>query len=115
MITEFMLQNLPDSDQRLDAMFQAFDDLLFILDHQGTILDYRAGDPSQLYISPDKFLHRKMQDIVPPVVGRKIDEALHELHKGSQISQIEYLLPLPSGERWYEARLVPFTNHQRVM
>jgi HD-GYP domain-containing protein (c-di-GMP phosphodiesterase class II) len=115
MITEFMLQNLPDSDQRLKAMFQAFDDMLFILDQDGTILDYRAGDPSQLYISPDKFLRQRMQDILPPAIGRKIDDALRELHKGSSAARIEYLLPLPSGERWYEARLVSFASQQRGM
>jgi len=31
MITDMSLQNLPDSDQRLEAIFQAFGDLLFIL------------------------------------------------------------------------------------
>lgn len=96
-------------------MFQAFDDLLFILDRYGAILDYKTGDPSHFYISPEKFLHQKMQDIMPPAVGRKIDDALHELHKGNPVSRIEFLLPLSSGERWYEARLVPFTNHQSVM
>ncbi|MEW6405086.1 MAG: HD domain-containing phosphohydrolase [Chloroflexota bacterium] len=115
MITEFMLQNLPDSDQRLEAMFHAFDDLLFILDQFGTILDYKAGNPSKLYTSPEKFLGRKMQELLPPAVGRKIDDALHELHKGHPVSQIEYLLPLPTGERWYEARIIPFPNNQRGM
>src|SRR5512141_1172792 len=103
MITGFMLQNLPDSDQRLEAMFQAFDDLLFILDRYGAILDYKTGNPSHFYISPEKFLHQKMQDIMPPAVGRKIDDALHELHKGNPVSRIEFLLPLSSGERCYEA------------
>ena len=64
MITGLSLQYLPDADQRLDAIFQAFNDLLFVLDSDGTILDYKAGDMSHLYTSPEKFLRRKMQEFL---------------------------------------------------
>ena len=55
-----------DSTQRLDAILHAFNDLLFILDSDGTILDYKAGDPSHLYTAPENILGRKMQNILPP-------------------------------------------------
>jgi hypothetical protein len=60
MITDMSLQNLPDSDQRLEAIFQAFGDLLFILNEDGTVLDYRAGDTTYLYLSPSQFLLHKV-------------------------------------------------------
>ncbi|MBK9601806.1 MAG: hypothetical protein IPO36_08175 [Anaerolineales bacterium] len=52
MITEISLQNMPDANQQLWAIFQAFDDLLFILDSDGTILDFKAGSMTNLYTSP---------------------------------------------------------------
>lgn len=115
MITGLYLQNLPDSDQRLDAIFHAFNDLLFILDSDGTILDYRAGDMSHLYVPPEKFLRRKMQDVLPPDVGRKIVDVLSKLRAGSKVSFIEYFLHTPSGKCWYESRVVSLLNGQNIM
>jgi HD-GYP domain-containing protein (c-di-GMP phosphodiesterase class II) len=115
MITGLSLRPLPDSDQRLDAIFHAFHDLLFILDSDGTILDYKTGDASHLFVTPDKFLLQKMQDVLPPEVGRKIEDALSRLHAGSQMVFIEYFLHTPHGKCWYEARLVPLSNGQNIM
>lgn len=115
MITEIALQNLPDSDQRLDAIFHAFNDLLFILDSDGTILDYKAGDMSHLYVPPEKFLRRKMQDVLPAEVGRRITDVLSKLRAGSRVSFIEYFLHTPAGKCWYESRLVSLSNEQCMM
>jgi HD-GYP domain-containing protein (c-di-GMP phosphodiesterase class II) len=115
MITGLSLQSLPDSNQRLDAIFHAFNDLLFVLDSDGTILDYKAGDTSHLYIPPEKFLRRKMQDVLPPDVGKKIADVLSKLRAGSKVSFIEYYLHTPAGKCWYESRLVSLSNEQSIM
>jgi HD-GYP domain-containing protein (c-di-GMP phosphodiesterase class II) len=115
MITEPSLQNLPDVDQRLDALFQAFYDLLFVLDPDGTILDYKANDTTHLYVPPTKFMWRKMQDILPPDVGRMISNAIRDLRSGSKVIFIEYFLHTILGGCWYESRLVPLANGQSIM
>jgi HD-GYP domain-containing protein (c-di-GMP phosphodiesterase class II) len=115
MITGLTLQNLPDSDQRLDAIFQAFNDLLFILDSDGTILDYKASDPSHLYVPPEKFLQKKMQDVLPSEASRKIVDVLSKLRAGTKVSYIEYFLHTPAGKCWYESRLVSLSNDQCIM
>jgi putative nucleotidyltransferase with HDIG domain len=115
MITEFSLQHLPDAGQRLDAMFQAFGDLLFILDEDGTIRDYKAGDANHLFLPPSQFLGRKMQEVLPYKVGKKYTEALFSLRWDKKVVQIEYSLPTPMGERWYESRLVPLPKRQVVV
>jgi hypothetical protein len=114
MLTDTPLQNLPDSDQRLEAMFQAFGDLLFILDEDGTILDYKAGDAAQLYLSPSQFLGRKIQEVYPYKVGRKYADALFNLRFVKKMILMEYSLPMTFGEGWYEARLVPLGNRQII-
>jgi hypothetical protein len=85
MITEISLQNMPDANQQLWAIFQAFDDLLFILDSDGTILDFKAGSMTNLYTSPDKFMLRRIQDVMPADVGAKIE---CYRHRGSRIHSL---------------------------
>ena len=115
MITDLLLQNLPDSGQKLDAMLQAFDDLMFVLDRDGTILDFKAGDAAQPYLSPEKFLHRKLQNVLPPEFAPKIEHALRDIAGGVKIILVEYFLPTPAGECWYESRIVPFTSQLSIM
>jgi len=115
MITDLFLQNLPDSAQRLDAIFHAFNDLLFILDSDGTILDYKAGDPSHLYTAPENFLGRKMQNILPPEAGGKFEDVLNRSGDGSSPITLEYFIPTAFGTCWYESRLVSLSNGQSVM
>jgi HD-GYP domain-containing protein (c-di-GMP phosphodiesterase class II) len=112
MITDLSLQNLPNADQRLEALFQAFDDLLFILSSEGTILDYKARDEMQLFTVPAQFMQRKMQDVLPAEVGHMFENALLSLKRDKKVIQMEYSLPTPSGAGWFEARLVPLPSGQ---
>ena len=87
---------------RLNATLDALPDLLFVLDHEGRIVDYHAPSPERLYVPPDQFLGRTMDDVLPEpargIVARAIADAMaHGHHRGSR-----YPLPAPDGERWYE-------------
>ncbi|MBE0670790.1 MAG: HD-GYP domain-containing protein [Anaerolineales bacterium] len=115
MQSDFALKKLPNPQQRLDALFQAFDGLMLVLDDSGRILDYKAGNGSQLDISVYRKTSGKFQDIVPAEVGRKYKNALQELRNGSKVVLFEYMLEVPMEKVWYESRLVPFTNGQNIM
>ncbi len=115
MITGLSLQNLPSADQRLEALFWAFNDLLFVLDSSGTILDYKSSDATLLNTFPVKFVHRRIQDILPAEVGRKITDSISKLRAGSKVSYVEYFLYTPRGKVWYESRLVSLANEQSIM
>jgi len=115
MITGLSLQTLPDSTQRSNAIFHTFHDLLFILDSDGTVLDYKTDDESDLYVPPKKFLRRKMQDVLPPEAGKKIEDAIRKLRAGSKSVFVEYFLPTSSGNHWYESRLASLSNGQNTM
>jgi len=110
-----ILQNLPDARQRLDAAIHAYADLLFILDSEGTILDYQSGGEDELFIIPSVCMGRKMQDILPDDIARKFLDAMREARSERRMVQYVYSLPMPSGERWYEARIVPQPNGQNVV
>ena len=85
------------SEEQLDAIFQAFPDLLFRLDSSGKILEYRAGNPSNLYVSPDEFLGRRVQDVLPPEVSGKYTAGMEKIHTTRQVFSFEYDLGYPGG------------------
>jgi PAS domain S-box-containing protein len=92
----------------LEVIFRALPDLYFRLADDGTILSYRAGSYNGLYVDPEQFLNRRLQDVMPPEVGARFEAACAEVRRTGQGASMEYALPSGDGaERAYEARLVP--------
>jgi PAS domain S-box-containing protein len=92
----------------LEVVFRALPDLYFRLSGDGHILSYRAGAENALYVEPELFLNRRMQDVLPPEVGEKFDRAAELVRRTGQVASMEYTLDLPDGGRGaYEARIVP--------
>jgi signal transduction histidine kinase len=99
----------------LAAVFNALPDLYFRVARDGTILDYRAGQSNDLYVSPEVFLNRRMQEILPPDVSTLSSKAISEVFAGLSMVTIEYELSLPSGSQTFEARHLPLGNDQVVI
>jgi PAS domain S-box-containing protein len=94
--------------QELHAVFHALPDLYFRMDADGTILDHRAGTRDHLFVPPEEFEGRRMQEVLPPEAGDVFEHALAEVGRTQALVCVEYQLPLPEGVRDFEARLVPF-------
>ena len=95
---------LANAHRDLDGIFRTLPDLYFCMKWDGTILSYRAGDRTKLYFSPEQFIGKRMQDILPPSINVQFADAIGELEQGETESVFEYTLPLPDGERSFEAR-----------
>ncbi|MBI5524965.1 MAG: PAS domain S-box protein [Deltaproteobacteria bacterium] len=91
----------------LRAIFTALPDLYFRMDADGTILDHKAGRAEDLYLPPEEFLGKRMQDVLPPDVARLFADALPRVGVSDDLVTLEYALPLPQGEQVFEARCVP--------
>ncbi len=96
----------PDqSCSTLDQIFQVLPDTYFRMDREGVILDYRARNNADLYISPEQFLGRRMQDVLPPEAGTRFSEKLALPQGSPELASFEYALPLADGLCYFEARV----------
>jgi PAS domain S-box-containing protein len=98
----------------LQEIFQAFPDLYFRLDSDGTILSYYNKKNSELYLPPEDFLGKRMQDILPRNIGSKFLEAMLQVQKTNSLIAIEYFLIIAGREESFEARLLPAVQHQII-
>ena len=97
-------------------MFQAFDDLLFVLDEHGRILDYKVGRNSVLSLPVKGNRKVKLQEMVSLDVRQKYEQALHEIRQGSKVVLFEHRSFMsPPDDSWYESRLVATTNRQTIL
>ncbi len=102
------------ANEEMTAIFDAFPDLLFRLDQNGLILDYRAGNaPEQLYTPPEAFLGKPMQSVLPANVSQQMLQAIQQALASGSIVSVEYCLMLTT-EQYFEARIVPIRLNQVV-
>ncbi len=94
-------QALRQAHEQLRATLDALPDLLFEIDRQGTIYDFRAPHPELLYAEPQQFLGKAMGQVIPEDAMSVINAAIARSALGPQHGAT-YLLTLPDGPHWFE-------------
>ena len=93
---------LQTAHEQLEATLQALPDLLFELDYEGRIYDFRAPNPELLYLAPDQFLGKAMTEVLPPEAAKIIMEGLADVRTKGQSRGRTYALEIKGEERWFE-------------
>jgi PAS domain S-box-containing protein len=91
----------------LQSIFRALPDLYFRLAGDGTILDYQAGSESDLYTTPDKFLGKRFEQVLPVEVGRQFSSALERVRVSNAPVVLTYDLLIANQNKTFEARVLP--------
>lgn len=97
---------LRESEARNRALLASIPDLMFRFTRDGRIIDYQASDDRQLYAPPERFLGRRMDEVLPPEVARLTLDRIQEVEATGRPTRYEYDLAFPEGPvRRYESRL----------
>src|ERR671923_192218 len=81
-------------------LFQTFTDLIFVLDADGVILDYKSSDSLLPYTFPGTTLNRTIQDVFPADVAGKLEHVLHMVQQTGEVGSLEYAIPIAEREYW---------------
>ena len=101
---------LRKSERQNRAIVNAVPDLLFRLDAQGTLLEYRAPNDSLLYLPPEEFLNRNIRDVLPPTVTEPAMDAIRQALATKEMVTFEYTLEIAGETRHYEDRMVVLSD-----
>lgn len=114
---EVYKQRLRESSQRLletsadlQGVLGAFPDIYFWLDPDGTFRRYFSTVPT--HIPPEKFLNRKIQDIMPASVSSMLVDALNRSTQTKAVVEVDYPLETNGRVGWFEARLQQLESGQ---
>lgn len=100
-----------ETHERLTATLNALPDLLFEVDRNGRLYDYRAPDPDLLFARPEDFLGREIGEFLPAEAARVVREALAEAAETGSHSGGQYQLELPGGVHWFELSVSSRGDH----
>jgi len=102
--------NLPEdasrgSEERLKAILSSLPDLIFRVDREGTFLDFHAPSPDQLAVPPDRFLGKRLSDILPEEIARESLRLIAKTLEAGEVSPVqEYRLSVGGRLSDFEAR-----------
>ncbi len=102
---ERAMRSLRDSENRSRALLDAIPDLMFRLDQDGTFLDYRAENRSQLFAPPEVFLNKRLDEMLPEEIAQAGMQAIQKAIESKERQQFKYVLPDEYGVRVFEARV----------
>ncbi|MGE5611979.1 MAG: PAS domain-containing protein [Bacillota bacterium] len=85
------------------------------LARDGTILDYNPGDVGQLRLPPTVYLGRHLHDVYGLEIGKRFHNALTHVISDHTVADLEFTLDLPTGQRFFEARLSSFSEDQAIV
>lgn len=106
---------LQASEQQQRALLQALPDLMFLLSRDGVFLQYKADSNNDLAISPDVFLHRRFDEVLPPVLAELTRHHLEIVNQTGQPQRYEYQLEIGGELHDYEARMHPSGDNVLVL
>ena len=102
-------------ENMLEAVFKATPDLFFLVEEDGTIIDYHSGNTKNLHSAPDDCIGKTIMDLFPESTGRKFEaHNLKAINQGGS-SCFEYELTTPLGISYFEARLNHLEAYKQIV
>ena len=102
---EQRLAALADAQARIQALVDAFPDLIFRMDRDGKYLEFK-GRPEDLAVPPDRLVGAKAHDILPREVADHLVAGIRRAIDTGEPVTAEYTLELDGEVRDFEARVV---------
>ena len=108
------LRNLFGVNQMLETSFQAFTDLIIVLDYKGFIFDSQRGHlfPPVLH---GEISHRELRDVFPAGAVEEVEKALYSVQQTGTPASLEIPLAVQNSEYWFDVRLVPLSPNQALL
>ena len=103
------------NEHMLKTIFEAIPDLFFLMENDGTIIEYHASNETDLYTEPKQFIGKKMGDVLPNDVAKKFETYISLVLEKEQMMSFKYELALPHGLVFFEARINKITKHNQLM
>jgi PAS domain S-box-containing protein len=108
-------EQLRQTTSNLRAIFEAFPDLQFRLDAEGRVIEYHSGSTSDLYVMPEQFMHKTVDQFLPAEIAQQTKQAIQATIATQTLVSYEYRLPIQGCDKIYEARMLPFKEQQVIV
>lgn len=103
--SKLAVEALKISEEKNNALINAIPDIIFIIKSDGTFIDYKAENTSELLLPPVEFIGKKVTEVLPENLAKIMLQHIDLALKTSGTVQYEYSLDTPEVN-YFEARMV---------
>ncbi len=101
-------QAIKESEQYTSSILSAIPDLIFVLDNNKTIIDFKSGDKKNLIIPAEEFLNKPIEELLPQNILPLVKKSIAAVFENKKPNLIEYKLKLNKDLNFFECNMVPF-------
>jgi PAS domain S-box-containing protein len=101
---------LATSEKELRALFAAMNDVVFVIDCDGTYRKIAPTNPSLLYKPRQELLGKTLRDIFPAERAETFIHTVCQVIETGQTAHIEYQLAIDDQHIWFEASISPMDS-----
>ncbi|MCA9658717.1 MAG: PAS domain-containing protein [Myxococcales bacterium] len=95
-----------NAEAALTSTLRSVGDLVFEIDtDERFVRFYQPDERPDLYRPPSDFIGKTLAEVLPPEVVDLARQATRDVAADGETHMIEYSLPMPDGDRWYQARV----------
>ena len=98
---------LAASEAELRALFASMNDVVLVIDRNGTYRKIAPINPNLLYKPPEELLGKTLQDIFPVEQAETFLGSIRQVVETQQTTHIEYQLRIDEQVVWFDASISP--------
>lgn len=98
---------LIENKEMLQSIFSSMHDLVFIINNDGVFTNFFDNENrnAPLIASPENFMGKKYKDILPKDLARKLDKAVINAKKTSEVQNLTYSITQDKITYWFSANV----------
>ncbi len=100
-------EKLRQSLERNEALLGANPDMMFVFDSEYRIVDFHSESLDRLFMRPEKFLGKLVDEILPAEVASITRKKVDAVLSSGEADYSTYELPMGSELKYFESRYVP--------
>lgn len=100
-------EELKNANKKMEAIIDAIPDLMLEVGLDGTIYNYHSHLKDSFMESTDRFIGKKISEILPPDAANLAFSAIHEAAENGFSTGRQYTLEKKNELRWYELSIAP--------
>jgi PAS domain S-box-containing protein len=102
------------AEKRSRALLDAIPDPIIVVGRDGTYIQVRADDRSQLVAPPDELVGRNVQEVLPHPLGEQVMAWIESALSEGGVSTFEYEIEIDGVKHWKESRMMPSSRDEVV-
>ena len=103
------------SEARMRALLAAMNDLIVVLDKDGTYVEILPMRNDLLARPREELMGKTLHDIFEPELADRFLDSIRAALAGRSTVSVDYSLPVGGSTHWFEARVSPLPNEQVLL